>query len=114
MQHHQMKLVTEAYNSIVSGKKVIESRLFDEKRQRIMVSDQIVFSEIGKPENKVSTVVAELLRYQTFKKLFANHDPTLFGGKDKDSLLTQIKLFYSEADEQKYGVLGIRIKLQNI
>ena len=114
MQHHQMKLVTEAYNSIVSGKKVIESRLFDEKRQRIAVGDQIVFSEIGKPENRVSTIVTELLCYQTFKELFTNHDPTLFGGQDKDLLLTQIKQFYSEADEQKYGVVGIRIKLQNI
>ncbi len=74
MQQHHMKLATEPYNNIAFGKKVIESRLFDEKRQQIEIGDQIIFSENGKPENTLTTVVRELLRYQTFKELFANHD----------------------------------------
>ena len=53
MQQHQMKLVTEAYDSIASGKKVIESRLFDEKRQRIMVGDKITFSEKASRKTKL-------------------------------------------------------------
>lgn len=106
-----MKLATEPYNSIASGKKVIESRLFDEKRQKISIGDQIVFSENDKPENNVTTVVKGLLHYQTFKELFADYDPALFGEKSRDFLLTQIKQFYSDEDEQKYGVIGIRLQL---
>ena len=111
MRQHQMKLATEPYNNIASGKKVIESRLFDEKRQTIAIGDQIIFSENDKPENNVTTVVKGLLRYQTFKELFADHEPSLFGEESRDFLLNQIKQFYSDEDEQKYGVIGIRLEL---
>jgi len=108
---HQMKLATDPYNNIASGKKLIESRLYDEKRQQISIGDQIIFSENDKPENTVTTVVKGLLRYQTFKELFADHDPSLFGEESRDFLLTQIKSFYSDDDEQKYGVVGVRLEL---
>jgi len=111
MQQHQMKLATKPYNNIASGKKVIESRLFDEKRQQISIGDTIIFSEGDKLENSVTTVVRGLLRYQTFMELFADHDPALFGEESRDFLLNQIKQFYSDEDEQKYGVVGIRIEL---
>ena len=109
MQQHQMKLATVPYSNIVSGKKVIESRLFDDKRKQIDIGDQIVFSENDKLENSVTTEVKGLLRYQTFKELFADHDPSLFGENSRDFLLNQIKQFYSDEDEQKYGVIGIRL-----
>ncbi|MBP9836740.1 MAG: ASCH domain-containing protein [Candidatus Pacebacteria bacterium] len=108
---YQMKLATEPFNKIASGTKLIESRLFDEKRQQISIGDQIVFSENENPENTVTTVVKGLLRYQTFKELFADHDPSLFGEDSKDFLLAQIKSFYSDEDEQKYGVVGVRLEL---
>ncbi len=108
---HQMKLATEPYNKIALGKKLIESRLYDEKRQQISIGDQVVFSENDKPENTVTTVVKGILRYQTFKELFADHDPALFGEESRDFLLTQIKSFYSDEDEQKYGVVGVRLEL---
>lgn len=111
MKQHQMKLATEPYNNLASGKKVIESRLFDEKRQQIVIGDEIIFTENNNPENSVNTVVKELLRYQTFKELFANHEPSLFGEDSRDLLLTQIKQFYSDKDEQKYGVVGIYLEL---
>lgn len=111
MQQHQMKLATEPYNKIASGKKVIESRLFDDKRKQITIGDKIVFSENDKPENSVTTEVKGLLRYQTFKELFADHEPSFFGEESRVFLLNQIKQFYSDDDEQKYGVVGIRLQL---
>jgi len=111
MQKHQMKLATAPYNNIASGKKVIESRLFDEKRQQISIGDVITFTENENPENNVTCTVRGLLRYQTFKDLFADHNPSLFGEESHDFLLKQIKQFYSDEDEQKYGVVGIRIQL---
>lgn len=106
-----MKLATEPYNKIVSGDKVIESRLFDDKRQQITIGDEIIFSENDKPENKTTTIVRGLLRYQTFAELFADNEPTLFGEESTDFLLKQIKQFYSDEDEEKYGVVGLRLEL---
>lgn len=106
---HQMKLASEPYNNIASGTKVIESRLFDEKRQQISIGDEIIFADTENQENTVTRKVSGLLQYQTFRELFADHEPSLFGEDSRDFLLTQIKSFYSDEDEQKYGVIGIRL-----
>lgn len=109
--HHQMKLATEPFNKIASGQKVIESRLYDEKRQQISIGDTIDFTENDNSENSVRTVVRGLLRYATFKELFADHNPSLFGEESREFLLNQIKEFYSDEDEQKHEVVGIRLEL---
>ncbi len=112
MQHHQMKLATAPYNNIASGKKVIESRLFDEKRKQISIGDILEFSENDKPENIICATVTGLLQYKTFKELFADHEPVLFGEESRDFLLNQIKQFYSDDDELRYGVVGIRFQVE--
>ena len=106
-----MKLSSEPFEKITARAKVIESRLYDEKRQQIALGDEIEFNANENPEKKVKTRVKGLLYYQSFKELFADHDPSLFGGKNKEFLLHQIKQFYSDEDEQKYGVVGIRVEI---
>ena len=108
---YQMKLAKEPFDKIRSGAKKVESRLFDEKRQQLNMGDEIIFSENDHPENTAKTKITGLLRYQSFENLFADHDPALFGGSDRDFLLKEIKQFYSDEDEQKYGVVGIRLEL---
>lgn len=106
-----MRLAPEPFEAICSGKKVIESRLFDEKRRNVALGDSILFSNTENPERTIQTQVTDLLRYSSFKELFENHDPALFGGSNPAELLQQIRKFYSEAEEEKYGVIGIRIEL---
>lgn len=112
MQHHYMKLATEPYNKITAGKKIIESRLFDEKRQQISIGDIIEFNENDKPENVVHATVTDIFLYKTFKELFADHEPELFGEESRDFLLNQVKQFYSDEDELKYGVVGIQLQVE--
>lgn len=104
---HSMRLGALPFSLIKEGKKVIESRLFDEKRRTISVGDTIVFSN---GEHIVTTEVIGLLQHHTFKELFASQPPELFGGTSGDQLLSQIREFYSEEEEAKYGVLGIHLK----
>ncbi|MEK7538237.1 MAG: ASCH domain-containing protein [Patescibacteria group bacterium] len=106
-----MKLSAEPFKKIVCKEKVIESRLYDEKRQQIAIGDEIEFSENEHPENKVRARVKGLLRYQSFADLFADHEPTLFGEKSREFLLNQISQFYSDEDQQKDGVVGFRIEV---
>ncbi len=106
-----MKLSSEPFNKVARKEKVIESRLHDEKRQQIALGDEIIFSENDHSKNSIHTKVIGLLRYPSFQQLFADHDPALFGGESRDFLLNQIKQFYSDEDEQKYGVVGIRIEV---
>ena len=108
---HHMKLSAEPFKKISSGAKVIESRLYDEKRQQIKIGDEIEFAANEDPNVKAQTRVKGLLLYQSFKDLFADHNPLLFGEESRDFLLNQIKQFYPDEDETKYGVVGIRIEL---
>ncbi len=109
MTIHEMKLQARPFAVIASGAKTIESRLYDEKRQKIQVGDQILFRNMDAPDETVLTKVVELLKYQTFSDLFVSCPAHLFGGESADALLEQIRDFYSEEDEKRDGVLGIRI-----
>lgn len=106
-----MKLAPEPFGKIVRGEKVIESRLYDEKRQKISVGDTIEFNENEKPENIVRVHVTEILRYPTFKELFNSKASSIFGRESNELLLQEIRQFYSEEDERKYGVVGIRFEV---
>lgn len=107
---HQMKLTSIPFEKILSGNKVIESRLYDEKRRMINLGDEIFFSQSDDNKQTVNTKVIGILRYDSFQQLFADHDPKLFGGTNTDELLKEIKQFYSDEDEAKYGVVGIRLQ----
>ena len=108
---HQLKLATEPFNAIVSGNKTIESRLYDEKRQKIQLGDEIVFTNRDSPDQTATTKVVGLLRYATFHDLFSHNDPQKFGGESIEWLENQISEFYSIEDQQLHGVVGIEFIL---
>ena len=111
MQEHQLKLASEPFEAIASGRKTIESRLHDEKRQNIKVNDIIKFTNSDNPSQSVRAKVTGLLHYRTFKDMFANNYPAKFGGESPEWLLRQISRFYSESEQEQYGVVGIEFIL---
>ena len=109
-QTHQMSLSAVPFNKITLGTKVIESRLFDAKRQQIVVGDQIIFKKSEDTSERVVTKVTAIYKHPTFKDLFEKHPPELFGGTNKADLLEKIRTYYSIDQEKKCGVVGISIK----
>lgn len=108
---HQLKLATEPFDAIVSGKKTIESRLYDEKRQKIQLGDEIVFTNRDKPGQTTTVKVVGLLRYATFHDLFSHNNPRRFGGESVEWLEEQIGEFYSLDNQLEDGVVGIEFKM---
>lgn len=106
---HEMKLTKEPFTKIASGEKIIESRLFDEKRKLLNIDDEIVFRDNEGQEKPVSTKIIALYRYATFASLFSDFPASYFGGESKEFLLNQIHQFYSEEQEKEFGVIGIKI-----
>ncbi len=106
-----MKLDTSPFEKIANGNKVIESRLYDEKRQQINLGDQIEFICNDNPDMKITTTVHALYRYLNFENMFLDFPPAYFGGSSKDQLLKEIETFYSKEEQNKYGVVGIKIEL---
>lgn len=107
---HQMKLAKVPFEKIKNGQKIIESRLFDEKRSRININDQIEFVQNENSENKIIVKVKALYRYASFGELFSDFPSAYFGGDSNNELLQEIHAFYSPEDENKFGVIGIRIE----
>mgnify|MGYP001558240452 CR=1 FL=1 len=109
MTTHEMKLQPAPFAAIQAGSKIIESRLYDEKRQLIQLGDQILFKNMANLDETITTRVDGLLRYSTFSAMFSDFPAAYFGGESKSALEAQIYSFYSKEDESKFGVLGIRI-----
>ena len=111
MTTHQLKLATEPFSAIVSGDKTIESRLYDEKRQKIQIGDQVIFTNRDNPSQTVTVKVVGLLRYAMFHDLFSHNNPRKFGGESVEWLENQIGEFYSLDDQLKDGVVGIEFEI---
>jgi ASC-1-like (ASCH) protein len=112
MMNIAMKLQVGPFEAIKSGKKDIELRLYDEKRQKLQLGDVITFSKL--PDQK-ETVVAEivgLLRYPTFADLAEDFAPERMGGADKTSIVQGMHKYYSPEDQARFGVVGIKLKLR--
>ena len=110
---HEMKLRELPYETVKSGKKIVELRLNDEKRRKIRIGDTIDF--IKEPEliEKISAKVIGLIQYATFKDMFEDIPLNYFACENytQEQMIDLLYSFYSEEEEKKWGVLGIRIEL---
>ena len=105
---HKMKLKESPFERIKSGEKIIEFRLYDEKRQKVKIGDQIEFSKLPELEEKLLVRVVDLYREKSFEKLFQR----LLEDEEEIKRKTKaMRQFYSSSEEEKYGVLGIKISL---
>ena len=105
---HKMKLNKSPFERIKNGTKTIEFRLYDEKRRKIKIGDQIEFSKLPDLQETILVDVLDLYREDTFENLFKK----LF--TDEDEIKKETKSmyqYYSPDEEKQYGVVGIKISL---
>ena len=113
---HDMSLRESPFRAVASGKKVIEIRLFDEKRRKIRIGDRIRFTLSGGTET-VTVLVVGLHRFPSFEALYAALIPVVgavgLGYADGEIPHPEDMLdYYSEDSITRYGVVGIEIKLK--
>ena len=108
---HEMRLNNEPFNSIKSGSKTVEMRLYDEKRRLIKTRDIIEFTNIV-TEEKICVKVVQLHIFNNFNELYKNFDKVCLGYKeDEEASPDDMSKYYSKEEQKKYGVVGIEIKL---
>lgn len=107
MVRWKMGFQEEYLRVIVEGKKKIEGRLYDEKRQKIKFGDEIVF------ENKFVCVVKDVRVYFLFREMLEKEgfENVLFGVKSIEEGVKVYWKFYLEEKEKKYGVVVIEVEL---
>ncbi|NPA47145.1 MAG: ASCH domain-containing protein [Thermococci archaeon] len=102
----RMGLQEEYLKAIAEGRKRIEGRLYDEKRQGIRPGDEIVF------ENRLVCVVKDVRVYPSFREMLEREglDNVLPGVESVDEGVRVYRRFYSEEKERKYGVVAIEVE----
>ncbi|ASJ05551.1 ASCH domain-containing protein [Thermococcus barossii] len=106
MARWRMGLQEEYLRAIAEGRKRIEGRLYDEKRQAIRPGDEIVF------ENKLVCVVKDLRVYPSFREMLEREgiENVLPGVESIEEGVRVYRRFYSEEKERKYGVVAIEVE----
>ena len=109
-----MKLQRAPFEKIKSKTKVIEVRLFDEKRAKLKVGDIIIFTNLNDENEKVKVRISGLHNFKSFAMLFDAFPAEDLGcqiGMSEERYVESMYTIYTQDDERKYGVLGIRIEL---
>ncbi|MCX6784094.1 MAG: ASCH domain-containing protein [candidate division WWE3 bacterium] len=111
MNTFDMKLNPEAFQEILNRLKTQEIRLNDEKRRLIKPGDRIRFT-CG--DEVLEVAVINLTIASNFVELFEKVCPKLAGWSSDttpEQAASDMRKYYSEDDEKKWGVLAIEIKL---
>lgn len=110
---HQMNLNDGPFDMIERGIKTIELRLYDEKRRRIAVGDEIVFTRSGNPARTLRCRVSALHIFSSFEALYHTL-PLLKCGYTEADIATaspdDMEVYYSKEKQGQYGVVGIELQ----
>ena len=106
MTMHKLHLHKEPFELIRGGLKTIEARLYDERRQRIDIGDEITFASRENGQT-LTVTVTKLHRAPTFYELFLHCGSEKFGGTSPEETARAMEKFYTYNDQLRYGVVGI-------
>ena len=113
---HYMKLNPKPFSMIAEGRKTIELRLYDEKRQGISLGDTIVFKNNENENEVISCTVKGLHIFPRFDLLYKSLPLDKCGYLPEEIEAASpgdMELYYPEDEQKKYGVVGIELELDN-
>ena len=96
-------------NLIKSWNKTIESRLFDEKRQKIKIWDEILFVSREK-WYIIKTEVVKLYKANNFLELSKIIDLEKTWTNTTKLFLESLEMYYSKEKQERYWVIGIEFR----
>lgn len=109
-----MKLNPKYFEYVKNGTKRVEVRLNDEKRKSMKVGDTIIFQKEPELKEEINTQIVNLIVKRNFKELIRNLDVSEYSDKSEseENFLNDLYRFYAKDQEEKYGVVGIQIKIK--
>ena len=109
---HRMHLQPEPYRQIEEGTKIYEIRLYDEKRRKVNLGDVIRFENTADDDDVLFARVEELRVFDSFEELYRTL-PLRECGYTAETVATaspkDMERYFSPEEQQRYGVVGIRI-----
>lgn len=106
---HQMTLYNGPFQAIQKGYKTVEMRLYDDKRKKLCINDEIVFTNLDTKET-MKVKVKAIKVYRDFKELYENYSPLVLGyTKDEKASFEDMYFYYPKEKIEAYGVCAIEI-----
>jgi len=108
-----MQLQDKPFRQIKSGEKDIELRIFDEKRKKLNIGDDIVFRYVNTRETATCQII-DLVHRDTFSEIIDNGTKKVRSGfKENDDIDSLMSMYYSRDETTKPGVVGIVLKVMS-
>lgn len=107
---YEMRLKNGPFMKIKNGLKIIEIRLNDEKRRLLKVNDFIEFTNRDSDE-KMLVQVEDIYKFNNFEELYQTLNKVALGyDENEEANFKDMEEYYSLEEQNKYGVIGIKIK----
>jgi len=107
-----MRLNTQPFEMIKKGKKEIEYRLNDKKRQKIKINDIITFYKRPEEKETIQVFVKEIKNYPDLlsmaKDNFEKDISNVY--KNIEEFIEQFS-YYTPEEIEKYGCIAIKFKI---
>lgn len=107
-----MKLNPKYFEYMKNGTKEIEIRLNDNKRKHLKVGDEIIFQKEPKLKEELYTKVEELFIEKSFEDAIMNLEIQQYADQEetRENFLKDLYEFYTKEQENKYGVVAIKVR----
>ena len=108
-------LHSDVFDIVSNGNKDIEVRLYDEKRSKLCIGDTLIFLRRPDEIDSIKARVVDLVRFNNFSEVVDSYDMKriYLDGYSKEMYLNEMRRFYTEEDELKYGALAIIFEVIN-
>ena len=92
--------------------KCIEARINDEKRKKLNIGDKIIFLRRPDDIDRIEAIVEDLVYYNNFKEMvnYYSMDELYTNNYSKENFLNLLKRFYTDDEQEMYGVVAIKFK----
>ncbi|MBO0992895.1 ASCH domain-containing protein [Bacillus sp. SD088] len=110
---HKMGLYETPFNSMKSGRKTVEVRLYDDKRRKLNIGDTIKFTKLPDSHETLGVEVVKLRQYPTFKEMYESIAASDFDavGDTVAKMVNQTYKIYTPEKEKEWGTVAITIRL---
>jgi ASC-1-like (ASCH) protein len=118
---HELGIESSLVEAIRTGDKTVEGRLGKPRFLDIKPGDTLMVREdiwdngtlIGSYDDSLRAQVTQVLYFETFKEMLeaVNYEAAVPTANSLDEAVAKYREFYTEKDEEEYGVVALLIKV---
>lgn len=109
-------LDSDVFEIVKNGKKNVEVRLYDKKRENLVVGGKIVFLKRPDEVEEIHAVVTNIRFFNSIEELLDNYpmERLFLENYTKDMFKELLERFYSKEDQDKYGFIAIEFNKEEV